>query len=606
MAGHDSEGSPPVTRENSEPAPENHHEIRRDEHGDTDVESSPIESLPAPTYLESEPVGSQSPIHQIERAASDSGTTIRESDNPRLATDSPQTMPGWSSSRRHSDPDYTPDVYAASLSSDHSTAEAAPTDQPGSASHENVHDQDEAAYGSPGVSTELATAVSAINMAERSASLSETPDSTAVETAPVQLTQDVSELAISSRPSSSSSRSNLRPDAPAFQPSEARSLISTIASRQAQRRRGVELEEVILPPWQPDSEAASCSYIVRSPGESFTAPTGGMYWGERGIADFSYAQGGGERVRMCNPCVPDPNTTPPQSQPWPAFPPHPYQLPRLGHQRSQSSAGAQAFSYRGASAMQPTPYPTFTSLAGSATTRSRSATMNQVPPPGFTQASRDGQLLSSLFNTDNRFFPSASPAPNATVPGGRTYADSPVLPSTRRLPNRTAGPLRYSEGYDAAAEFFNLASASSNGSNVNRPLPPPPQIPEEDQCPICHHELPSRSLPDFERLREEHITSCVEEHSTFRRTPPAAPQSGGPGTSPARALRPTGMISYIATEKDAASEEECTICLEYFKPGDKMARLECWCRFHYKCITEWFEVGGHGRCPIHQHDSYGY
>ncbi|KAM0807121.1 hypothetical protein AB5N19_07460 [Seiridium cardinale] len=257
--------------------------------------------------------------------------------------------------------------------------------------------------------------------------------------------------------------------------------------------------------------------------------------------------------------------------------------------------------------MQPTPYPTLTSLAGSATTRSRSATMNQMPPPGFTQASRDrGQLLSSLFNTDNRFFPSASPAQNATVPGGRTYADPPVLPSTRRPANRTSGPLRYPDGYDAAAEFFNLASASSNGSNVNRPLPAPPQIPEEDQCPICHHELPSRSLPDFERLREEHITSCVEEHSTFKRTPPAAPRSGGPGTSPARALRPTGMISYIATEKDAASEEECTICLEDFKPGDKMARLECWCRFHYKCITEWFEVGGHGRCPIHQHDSYGY
>lgn len=34
---------------------------------------------------------------------------------------------------------------------------------------------------------------------------------------------------------------------------------------------------------------------------------------EGSISDFSVL-GGGERVRLCNPCVPDPNTTPPQTQ----------------------------------------------------------------------------------------------------------------------------------------------------------------------------------------------------------------------------------------------------------------------------------------------------
>lgn len=151
------------------------------------------------------------------------------------------------------------------------------------------------------------------------------------------------------------------------------------------------------------------------------------------------------------------------------------------------------------------------------------------------------------------------------------------------------------------------ASSSRTPSNMDRPLPlppPPPQIPEEDQCPICHHELPSRSLPEVERLREEHITACISDH-TSHRPGTSLGQGGTPGTSPARALRRTGLISYIATEKDCASDEECAICFEEFEPGAKMARLECWCRFHYECIAEWFGRRD-GRCPVHQHDSYGY
>ena len=65
------------------------------------------------------------------------------------------------------------------------------------------------------------------------------------------------------------------------------------------------------------------------------------------------------------------------------------------------------------------------------------------------------------------------------------------------------------------------------------------------------------------------------------------------------------MFPYKATEKDCVDSAECTICLEEFEVGVQMARLECLCRFHRQCISAWF-VNHPGRCPVHQHDSFGF
>lgn len=134
-------------------------------------------------------------------------------------------------------------------------------------------------------------------------------------------------------------------------------------------------------------------------------------------------------------------------------------------------------------------------------------------------------------------------------------------------------------------------------SSRQRALPPTPQLAEEDECPICHRELPSQSLPNYEALRESHITTCIQSHSTY-----GTPRQGD--TSPA-APRRTGMYTYPATEKDCIDDAECTICLEEFTVGIPMARLECLCRFHRSCISAWF-VNHPGRCPVHQHDGFGY
>ena len=159
------------------------------------------------------------------------------------------------------------------------------------------------------------------------------------------------------------------------------------------------------------------------------------------------------------------------------------------------------------------------------------------------------------------------------------------------------GPPAASSSSQRNRRSFNADSASSSRQ---RALPPTPQIAEEDECPICHRELPAQSLPEFEALREAHITSCIQAHSTY-----GSPRHVTSDATPAAAPRRTGMYTYMATEKDCVDDAECTICLEEYQVNDPMCRLECLCRFHRSCITLWF-VNHPGRCPVHQHDGFGY
>ena len=196
----------------------------------------------------------------------------------------------------------------------------------------------------------------------------------------------------------------------------------------------------------------------------------------------------------------------------------------------------------------------------------------------------------------------------------------PAIPGLGALPPGRLGgntirhlpPERYraistsSVAQSFPSQYGSLTSiATPSRRRAALPLLPPPQIAEEDECPVCHRELPSRSLPSSEALRESHINSCISDHSQYgspRRD--VAGESPGQPSSP-RLLRRTGMYTYPATEKDCIDDAECTICLEEFSVGVAMARLECLCRFHRSCIAAWF-VNHPGRCPVHQHDGFGY
>ena len=209
-------------------------------------------------------------------------------------------------------------------------------------------------------------------------------------------------------------------------------------------------------------------------------------------------------------------------------------------------------------------------------------------------------------NTQSRILSGTPPA---------YYRHPPTLETHHVYP---AGMARYRSILDVG----DRPGPSSSASNRRLPpIPPPqPQIPEEDECPVCHRELPSRTLPNFESLREAHINACITAHSTYgggahgssssssssaAAAAAAAATAAGGSESTFQPRRRTGMFPYTATEKDCVDSAECSICLEEFEVGVPMARLECLCRFHRRCISAWWERHP-GRCPMHQHDGFGY
>lgn len=176
------------------------------------------------------------------------------------------------------------------------------------------------------------------------------------------------------------------------------------------------------------------------------------------------------------------------------------------------------------------------------------------------------------------------------------------------------------------------------------------RIPEEDECWICHNELPSRNLTDFQAIRDRHVQACLTaalggfsmSPGPTSTTPPPAQQGqsqdaassqAGPSTSSAPAQAPSTpesraaareqahaaivlgqnrpisgarlyggpILPYKASEKDMVENAECTICFEEFEVGQDMARLQCLCRFHLHCIKDWYNKMP-GRCPLHDHD----
>ncbi|KAH6853662.1 FYVE zinc finger-domain-containing protein [Chaetomium sp. MPI-CAGE-AT-0009] len=373
---------------------------------------------------------------------------------------------------------------------------------------------------------------------------------------------------------------------------------------------------VVLPRWQPDSEQTYCpicgtqfsifvrkhhcrkcgrvvcnscsphritiphQYIVRPPGAPrplSQGPSLSLLDSQGWYPEF----GGGEKVRLCNPCVPDPNTAPPQDQGLQA---------RSRNELSSPARTDNSPSHTWGFGFGP-------GSTNDTHTRTRSVTLQ----PGHSSSARphipplQRNEARILWGTPPAYYRSSTTPQNpqpylGTAPHFRPTLDVGGRPG----PSTIAGP----------------SSSSSAARRFHSVVPPRPQIAEEDECPVCHRELPPRTLPNFEALREAHITSCITSHSRY-----GAPRSGGgdggdddddPDALPAAPPpRRTGMFPYVATEKDCVDSAECSICLEEFEVGVAMARLECLCRFHRACINAWWERHP-GRCPMHQHDGLGY
>ena len=249
----------------------------------------------------------------------------------------------------------------------------------------------------------------------------------------------------------------------------------------------------------------------------------------------------GEEVRVCNPCVPDPNLNPPT---YPTLgllqynfgPP---ESPSLHWRRQHRSSHSES------------------QLYGEA-------------PSGFHPQHLHPTLAAS----------STADRPYAFIPPRDRHAFTSAVASSmpsRYGPNATQMPSQ-------------------------QPIQAPQRrvVAEEDECPICSAELPPKGPNGETSDRERHVDECIRSHSFGAPTPPqpqqaeaaVQPTGAGPASpvpaqpSGSRPRRMTGgrMLKYMATEKDCSGEDglnqECVICLEDFEVGDEMGRLECLCKFH--------------------------
>lgn len=363
--------------------------------------------------------------------------------------------------------------------------------------------------------------------------------------------------------------------------------------------------DLVLPPWQPDSDVSSCpvcdrhfTFLFRKhhcrkcgrvvcaqcsphritiPRQFIVHPPSD---GSNSIIDLTGddeanpmsnfgpfrnpALGGGEEVRVCNPCVPDPNYSLPPQYP-PTAPPY--------HR-----------SHRSASSVQIAPRDE----------------RRQSQSSRSSNSNRRVSYHDASHNEDR--WP--SPLPNS----GHVYSRQ----------HESSSSLRPS-GLDLVLQnHFGSGSSSVRASDmfprqIHLPSGPPPiqqlnprprrQIAEEDECPICGGELPEKGPNGDDSARSQHIEECIALHSSSpapnatarpqvqtsaslptTRTRGMSSAGAGEGSSHRHSHAARGMFPYIATEKDCVDEDgndaECVICFEEFEAGDKMARLVCWCKFH--------------------------
>lgn len=258
-------------------------------------------------------------------------------------------------------------------------------------------------------------------------------------------------------------------------------------------------------------------------------------------------------------------------------------------------------------------------------------------------------------------FPSYSLIPQAQAKhGGFLAAREPILelngPPPRQVQNT---PHSTTHGH----QYQSMASQHATSPHPQTPrINSQATLKETDYCPVCTLPLPPPHPETGDKSAAEvHIEDCIRVHEVSRHTLSTAAPSANiarvtGGMNIIGVLQPGGtgqaqyscrMVVYHAKEEDtwdysteneqfAAQAEtftssdqpvsntveklmpsspianprtstkgnlrrkaECVICFEEFEVGDTIARLECLCRYHKRCIREWFDRKGNGDCPIH-------
>jgi len=336
-----------------------------------------------------------------------------------------------------------------------------------------------------------------------------------------------------------------------------------------------------------------------------------------------------ELVRVCNPCVPDPNLSPPPQQPTSA------PAPVSSSFFANSRPAVQEPRLLRTPSMGPPPIPQrySSAIARDMTTGLIAGSMGSRPEHGPSSSA-------SFSSTNLARRAHASASYNAFMSHPHTHHDaassSAAGPSSF---NSTNSRLLAPSHPRSSSQFHQYRSSAHAAAvlprniigphyrpvtlDVNAPLPLPPHMPsyerlprrqinEDDECPVCGQELPPKGRDGDEKARTQHVEECIrqyssvplsssvphtssatsnstvvvgghsaaDEHSGSNRSVAGglmAPGSYSSTASPSQQQqRTTGnrMLVYQATEKDCVGEDgapqECVICFDEFEVGVEM------------------------------------
>ncbi|KAF2093620.1 FYVE-domain-containing protein [Rhizodiscina lignyota] len=310
------------------------------------------------------------------------------------------------------------------------------------------------------------------------------------------------------------------------------------------------------------------------------------------------ALGGGAEVRVCNPCVPDPNfSPPPQDQP-PAYQPSPLQN-FLQHDpfwdatpESQNGHGGQ---------QQSDPFPPTGGLQQPLLPVPR-------PPPQPGDIFRDRRISFNNPTTTADLWP----PPGFNAPQGATFGPNAGIPTSRPPQGFMSPPVfndhlvapRTSSRSHRSHHSTGTVGASASATSPTQPLqsgyryrsllaplppdpplsapplpvpprgmrppPPPPQrqprrqIAEEDECPVCSMELPPKGPNGETADRERHVEDCIASHFVGSSSS-SQPQPASTATTDARPAgsRP-GLLGAPASALSGASSSSAPSAVSPF------------------------------------------
>ncbi len=197
-------------------------------------------------------------------------------------------------------------------------------------------------------------------------------------------------------------------------------------------------------------------------------------------------------------------------------------------------------------------------------------------------------------------------------------------PTSSNPDHNQQSPISTHGGASSSASLPSAAGASSNG-RFRADTTGGSGLFNRQRMGIGRRNTPRRMLVYHATEKDCHPLPSSSSSANVVNNPTTTP--GGSRDNPPLEKSPAKQPDTRLTENDGTDNTknkgvECLICLEEFEPGVLLARLECLCKFHERCLRAWWiakanasppppppggpsdygndgEGEGEGVCPVH-------